>query len=55
MLRHPLHHASGEHGQSSVEYAAVLLFVVIVIVLALASGIDGVLAPVAGKIIGSIS
>jgi Flp pilus assembly pilin Flp len=43
-----------DDGQTTVEYATVMLFVVLVLVLALAAGVDGVLGGVASKIVSSL-
>jgi|tagenome__1003787_1003787.scaffolds.fasta_scaffold7960738_1 hypothetical protein len=45
------HIAHGEHGQTSVEYATVLLFAVLVLVFALATAANGLLDGVGAKVI----
>lgn len=43
-----------EEGQTAVEYALVLLLIALVLVVALATGLGGVLTNVIGKITGSL-
>ena len=43
-----------EEGQTAVEYALVLLLIALVLVVALASGLGGVLASTISKITGSL-
>lgn len=45
---------AGQDGQTTVEYAVVLLFVAIVLLLALAVGFDGLLDNVPAKIVSAL-
>lgn len=45
---------SREEGQTAVEYALVLLLIALVLVVALATGLDGVLTNVINQITGSL-
>jgi Flp pilus assembly pilin Flp len=48
------HRLGQDGGATSVEYSTVMLLIAIVLVFALASGLDGLLAGVASEIAGSL-
>ena len=54
LITHIRHLVREDRGAASIEYALVMLFIVLVLVFALATGIGGLLGPVTSEISSSL-